>query len=905
MSQQTCFNFLQFHNKSNNKSRKISKTIISIFALVPLWINAAEEENTDKEDDGIITVTAQKREQNIMKVPVTVDSVYDELIKQSGSVMLSDIDKFIPGFDMSDGDVTQAGITMRGVSSPNISVGGDPSTATFFDGIYMPRAAQNVLFSDMERIEVLKGPQGTLFGKNAAMGVVNMVPNAPNEDDDAFFKASLGTDNLQRFEGMVNLGISDNVYLRVNALSNVQGGFSKNVANSPLNTGETIWDNGNKDHQAARVALKWDASERTNVQISFDWDNLEQAPNAAIGLSPYSEHANNPFADTFANDVVNGGESRDMTATTLSIEHEFNDNWSMQYKTSFREWETNNRQDEDGTQDISRYLDTDNHEDSDIFYNEFQVNYNTDRFNYVGGITYSKENIHQTTYINTTTDTVARLVTGMLNDEVYSMVTGGINAQLATIPGGPYDADTAAAIAMCAAQELPPEYCIGQVGYDDLVDATYAQYGLSPMEYMWDAQEWASTVTALTTLMGDPMVVDASTVMATNGTPFDTYNAAAMLLGGDQRIFGPAYSGMMWSENFINNGKFTSFGIYSDFDFQLTDQWNVFFGVRYSKDKKDFSWEVSETQFAEIRPGVGNVLFQPRAKLEQSKSWNKTTGRVGAGYQINDDHMVFVSYATGYKAGGFDSLNSPHNEDDGSVIIDPDTGKVVDVAFKPEESENLELGYKAMLFGNVRTTFALYHNVLDDRQISKESLQPDQDYALPTIVNEDMVIDGFELGMDWTVNEQLSAGFVTEVRDIEVEPEAYYNSGGDYIEAGSSTSDTNTSYTLKADWTPDFEIGSTVLHVDYVFRENANGLIVGADDWVNNIPHYFDDTKLLNMRFSWINDADNLEIGIWGKNLLDNKSVGRPGGRTKAILGTGFTSVNRGLEAGVDIKFTF
>ncbi len=827
--------FLQLENQL------FIKSLLSILTVMPLWINAAEDVEQTGKNDSVITVTAQKREQNIMKVPVTVDSVYGELIKQSGSVMLKDVDKFIPGFDFSDGDVTQAGATMRGVSSPNISVGVAPSTAIFFDGVYLPRAAQNVQFSDMERIEVLKGPQGTLFGKNAAMGVVNMVPNGPEEDFDAFFKGTLGTDNLQRFEGMVNLEISENLYLRVNGLSNTQTGFMENVADSALNTGEEVWDNGDKDHQAVRIALKWDESAKTSVELSYDWDQLDQAPIAAIGLSPFAENPSNPFVGTFANDVLNGGESRDMSAITLTIDHEITDNWSMMFKSSYRDWKTNNHIDEDGTQDISRYLDTDNHEDSDIFYNELQINYNSDRFNYVGGITYSSENIHQTTYISTTTDTVARLVTAELNSQI----------------------------------------------------------GIDLLDYMWDAEQWAS---ALTLLTGTD--VDATTVLVTNGTPYDTYDLAAQMFG-DPTIFGPAYASMMWSENFINNGKFTSFGIYSDFDFNLTDQWNVFFGIRYSKDQKDFSWEVSETQFAEVRPGVSNVLFQPRDELWQSASWNKTTGRLGMGYQINDDHMIFLSFATGYKAGGFDSLNSPHDEDNGEVIIDPATGDVVDVSFKPEESENYEFGYKGILFGKIRTTFALFHNILDDRQISKESLQPDQDYALPTIVNEDMVIDGIELGMDWEINEQLIAGFVTEVRNVDVETDAFYNSTGELIDAGSTSSDTNTSYTFRIEWLPIFDIGATIFHLDYVYRENANGLLIGEDDWVNAIPNYFDDTRLLNMRVSWINDADNLEVGIWGNNLLDNQSVGAPGGRTKEIFGTGFTSINRGLEAGVDIRFSF
>ncbi|WP_033079505.1 hypothetical protein [Thalassotalea sp. ND16A] len=83
----------------------------------------------------------------------------------------------------------------------------------------------------MQRVEVLKGPQGTLFGKNAAMGVVNMVPNAPQAEFESFIKGTLGTDNLQRIEGMVNFSLADNVYLRANFLTNTQDGLSKTSLN--------------------------------------------------------------------------------------------------------------------------------------------------------------------------------------------------------------------------------------------------------------------------------------------------------------------------------------------------------------------------------------------------------------------------------------------------------------------------------------------------------------------------------------------------------------------------------------------------------------------------------------------------------------------------------------------------
>ncbi|WP_152593952.1 TonB-dependent receptor plug domain-containing protein [Thalassotalea sp. ND16A] len=76
-------------------------------------------------------MTAQKRVQNVMKVPVTVDTVSAETMKEPGSILLSDIDKFIPGFEFGDSSMTQAGVTIRGISSPDITVGGDPSQPRF------------------------------------------------------------------------------------------------------------------------------------------------------------------------------------------------------------------------------------------------------------------------------------------------------------------------------------------------------------------------------------------------------------------------------------------------------------------------------------------------------------------------------------------------------------------------------------------------------------------------------------------------------------------------------------------------------------------------------------------------------------------------------------------------------
>jgi outer membrane receptor protein involved in Fe transport len=104
-----------------------------------------------------IVVTAQKREQQSLDVPVAVGTFTQRDIVNTGALTLQQIDDFIPGFEADGETFTQQSYNVRGISSPNISTGGDPSVATFYDEVYLPRAATTVAFADMERVEVLMG----------------------------------------------------------------------------------------------------------------------------------------------------------------------------------------------------------------------------------------------------------------------------------------------------------------------------------------------------------------------------------------------------------------------------------------------------------------------------------------------------------------------------------------------------------------------------------------------------------------------------------------------------------------------------------------------------------------------------------------------------------------------------
>ncbi|WP_462160156.1 TonB-dependent receptor [Pseudoalteromonas sp. GB56] len=869
MSHASAFKRTQHYQKPNKIMRALSQTMISSLFIAPLCINAAEQTQEKDADLEVITVTSQKRVQNILKVPITVGTVSADTIEETSSLLLSDIDKFIPGFNFSDDSMTQSGVSMRGISSPNISVGGDPSSATFYDDVYMPRAAQNVMFSDMARIEVLKGPQGTLFGRNAAMGVVNMVPNAPSDDFEGFVKATLGTDNLQRYEGMINLPLADTVYIRANVLSNNQDGFVDNVNDAQWNADYKKWEMGERAHNAARIALLWDISRQTNFQISYDWDDLEQAPAMNIGISDYAYKGGADYMGSKAdNDVRNGVEARDMYGVTAKLNHTFNDEWSMKYVASYRDWETENRQDEDGTGDIRHYFDTSNNEDSNIFYTELQLNYVSDKINAVAGFSYSKEDVSQTTELNMTTDTYATLVTGDLNKQIAAL-TGGM------VPG---------------------------------------------MEHMWNADEWANTLNMLG--LGDAIMaaigmagvpLSADIVNATGNLTYDIVSTQLPALANPgvppeflpayvPELFGPEYQGQFYQETVNNTGDFTNWGVFADIDYAINDKWNIIAGLRYSKDSKDFTWFTPINNFSGVpinsvvamqggaQLPLNNLLFDA-VNYAASDSWNKLTGRLVSSYQLTDDDMVFASYSTGYKSGGYDSLGA--------------TSAGVPVAFDPEDTTNFEVGYKGIWADKVVANISAYYLELENLQNSISSKRPGDTTAIPLIISVDKDIAGIEFDLRWMATKSLTLGVVSEVRSTDTKTPMFYNSQGDLIEAQTRSDDAALNYTLTLDWMPDFGIGATNLHLDYAFVENNNDNQAGLEDFRAGIAEYYKDVKDLNARLSWANNADSLEIGVWGKNLLDERRVVGFTTLTADVLGTPGVRINRGLEMGIDVKYSF
>ena len=226
-----------------------------------------------------IVVTAQKREQNINDVGVAVTAFSGEQMNALGIESSTDLIAFTPGVSLA-GDIggQRAIFNIRGVVQNDYADIAEAPVAVYVDDSYLASTqAQTFGLFDIERIEVLKGPQGTLFGRNATGGLVNTITAKPTYEFEGYGEFTAARFDQYRFEGAVSGALSDNLRARVAFLSNLQGEILKNVyvdgsapdtrPGSPGGGEDTY----NDDTQAVRAHIEYDLNENGSLLLSVNW----------------------------------------------------------------------------------------------------------------------------------------------------------------------------------------------------------------------------------------------------------------------------------------------------------------------------------------------------------------------------------------------------------------------------------------------------------------------------------------------------------------------------------------------------------------------------------------------------------------------------------------------------------
>ena len=388
----------------------------SLLAAAPAGFAAEEIIQLDR-----LNVTAQKRIQSISDVPVPITAYTGSFLERAGVSDFKSLAPLVPGLFIQEQSPNNPGINMRGITTDS----GDPRSETrisiFQDGVSISRSRASVVeLFDLERVEVLKGPQGTLFGRGAEIGAISIIQNKAKNESSGMLTAGFGDYSDRHASGYVNTPIAaKQVFGRFAFSWREQDGTIENLAD-----GSTL--NG-KDTLALRGALRWQPASATTIDVIANWQH-DTPPGTAFtsGVIPTSRGTITPYTAAELNRGGKLGTDRTVGGVTAIVEHAIDKAWSVTSITGWREYDSYENFDADGA---GIYL-LEFAEDSRgrQFSQEIRVNYNDGgAFTGFAGVGYFHENGTSRVPFYTDERQLWPFVSGTFRD---TLIAGGIPAAL-------------------------------------------------------------------------------------------------------------------------------------------------------------------------------------------------------------------------------------------------------------------------------------------------------------------------------------------------------------------------------------------------------------------------------------------------------------------------------------------
>ena len=340
-----------------------------------------------QEDDRMaleeVMVTAQKRDQSLQDVPIAITAITDQDIQRLNASEIKDLQYATPNMVIGSGNSAQSQYGIRGIADVSRNPGYDQRIGVYVDGVWVGRsAASNQSVLDVQTVEVLRGPQGTLFGKNTVSGAINIITRKPTEEYGGYAQADFGNYGYWRVKGAVNVPFTENFYGKISAGVTQRDGFVKDT----LIPGKEYDD---KDELAVRGQLLWNISDATSAELTYD-----DYRNHFVGL--VSERLNDTLAPEPYEVALDATQKFKVEndGIALTVNHDFANDFQLASITAYRtEFWSGTDIDEDytplpiATSDLIQ-------EDSDYFSQEFRlISPSYDKFDYVIGLYYLDQNI--------------------------------------------------------------------------------------------------------------------------------------------------------------------------------------------------------------------------------------------------------------------------------------------------------------------------------------------------------------------------------------------------------------------------------------------------------------------------------------------------------------------------------
>jgi len=752
-----------------------------------------------------VIVTAQKREEGLQSVPISVEAFSAEQIDNLSAQNIADLSVFTPNVEISQA-ANQPSYRIRGIGTSDFGIGADPAVGVYQDGVYIGRSGgSKVAFNDIARVEILNGPQGTLFGRNAAAGAIQYITNRAEDDLYGWARVTLGNYDRRQVDGVINAPITDELFFRGGILWNRRDGWVDNVYN-----GDDLARQGN---QSINGQLRWVPTDRLDMTLRLEYDETDQDSRVRSSAVWGPRQGGAGFDKVASEHKLD--ETRYLFGSSLHLTYDMD--WgTLTSITSWREYSSENPEEKDGSAELLYDFRDLNVEDNWQWSQELRLNGDIGgNFTWTAGLNYFDEHAKQTSGIDLSTPALDKLISEVVIGAPYGTFEPGV-----------------------------------------------------PFDFAFAAIE-------------------------------DPYNRRAYANGQE------ALAARNFSERIYIDAEYESVAAFGDVTWDITDTLSLTGGLRWTRDEKNFARYVEFNEFVlafafdtETRIDA-NGNYDPNGELgwlESDDSWEKTTPRVVLDWAATDEVMLYASYAEGYKAGGFNSVD-----------------QILASSFDPEEVTNYELGMKSTWLDNtLRVNLAVFSYEYDNLQklefIQGECL-PNSELGAYLFETSDVEGDGLELHVNWLPLPSLELFFNAGLLDAEytrrvertvVDGQCVLvdRSGDDFAEAPEQ------SYSFGGTYTLDFNGGgSLVFTAAYSWAEGVeqttckyvvnnrsegrssdvygltevNGQLIISDPSAtgdlteppfNRCPDR-DDREQLNARMTYFSPSGNWEAALWVVNWTD------------------------------------
>ncbi|PAL23177.1 TonB-dependent receptor [Sphingopyxis sp. GW247-27LB] len=731
----------------------IGTSVLAMAVTTPAFAQDAADDTARDAFGGEIVVTAQRQSERLQDVPIAVSAFSSEALEAQQIKTPSDLQLTLPNVTFTKTNFTGASFTIRGIGDLCVGTTCDSATAIHLNGdpLFSTRLFETEFF-DLERVEVLRGPQGTLFGRNATSGVVNVITAKPKLGTfEGSAEAEYGNYDSMKGKAMINIPLGDTAGIRVAGIYLNRDGYTKNTF---LNT--RIDD---RDLYSVRGSLRWEPTSDTTIDLMASYFRekdqrtriqkqlCQRDPTGILGClntrldnSPFNGNATFTAAltskeflairgiptifalgslygsDVYANTTIPADSRTVNTAYTPSyftselilqgqIEHNFGP-VSLQVSGQYQKVKL-----------------------------EAQQDYNSnvgDRSLYASGLNFLQLGA------SGALDGLIPGISAYLAPVAASIIPNGPTGQLCT--------------------SLSDDSGLGSFGGNSICSDQSLQFDRSN-QYN---SSW-STEAILTSDLDGPFNFLLGGIYAdyhltensyyVNAFPIDYLTGVLGAFSSYANGLPPSFLGTPFFRNNTDDLKIKSYGIFGEAYFEVNDRLKLTAGLRYNNDKKSvlarstlasFLVPFGQTGTAFDSPFVGSFDADPGTPGNQiiqgrTVKFSEWTGRAVLDFKVTEDNLLYASYSRGYKSGGINPPLQP-------VFAVPES-------FAPEQVDAFEIGSKNA-FGNgaLQLNLTAFYYKYKDLQLSK--------IVARTAVNDNVDADiyGFEAEAmirpdpDWVVN---------------------------------------------------------------------------------------------------------------------------------------------------------